>query len=130
MRRGKEYDYDRIDPKVEAMDDWYMERLRQMREQEDIFSNSGLGMTNPGDRDERQADQVADKLMNDEPVSSSDFSSSQSGNMGGDEIKPSFRFLSKLTKLNDSGQPLSLEIQQDFGRKLAVDLSRVRVYTG
>ncbi len=96
-----------------------------------------LMVTPAGDRYEREADRVADMIVNtsapvqrqieEEEVQRKPVIQRLTGDGG---VEAGSDFQSQLNSVKGGGKPLPSDIQAAFGQQLGADLSRVRVHTG
>ncbi|HTF04970.1 MAG TPA: DUF4157 domain-containing protein [Bacteroidia bacterium] len=98
-------------------------------QQGERVQKKSLEISNPGDTDEKEADEVARKVMSGESaeVHGTGGTVSRKGE-GNVEATPEFE--AKLNSSKGSGQSLDISTQNEMGPKIGADLSGVKVHTG
>jgi len=111
-------------------DDWD-EVHNQMLEvqQKGLIQKKSLAVSEPGDADEKEADEVARKVAGGESatIHGTGGTINRKGE-GGAEVTPEFQ--SKLESSKGDGQSLPENVQQEMGSKMGADFSDVKVHTG
>ena len=88
-----------------------------------------LAVSNPGDADEKEADDVARKVSNGESAKIHGTGSSVN-RKGEHTAKVAPEFQSKLESNQNAGQSLPESVQREMGNKMGADFSGVKVHTG
>lgn len=111
-------------------DDWdeVHQQLIEVQEKNAVQKKS-LAISNPGDADEKEADEVARKVTGGESaqVHGTGGTINRKGE-GAAETSPEFQ--SKLESSKGGGQSLPENLQQEMGSKMGADFSGVKVHTG
>lgn len=132
MSRAKQYDYERIDLKRESQDQWYLQRRKELADEDGIVQTQ-LEISHPGDAHEVQADNVARNFVNGADANVSDIipaSSSLQTRSESFSLHIDSDFNSLLDSTKGSGESLDEFTRNEMESKMGADLSKVRVHTG
>ncbi|HTF04535.1 MAG TPA: DUF4157 domain-containing protein [Bacteroidia bacterium] len=98
-------------------------------QQKNAVQGKSLDVSEPGDADEKEADEVARKVMGGEPATI--HGDGGTINRKGDgATKTTADFQTKLQGSKGSGDPLPEDVQQEMGSKMGTDFSNVKVHSG
>lgn len=111
-------------------DDWenVHNQLMEVQEQKRI-QKKALEISNPGDTDEKEADEVARKIMSGESAEIHGTGSTIS-RKGEGSAETTDEFQSKLESNKGNGQPLDDSTRSEMESKMGADLSGVKIHTG
>jgi len=98
-------------------------------QQKGLMQKKSLTVSNPGDADEKEADEVAQKVTAGESaaIHGNGGAINRKGE-GAAEATPEFQ--SKLENSKGDGHALPENVQQEMGSKMGADFSNVKVHTG
>lgn len=111
-------------------DDWteVHEQLMQVQKDSEIQKKS-LEVSEPGDSDEKEADEIAGKVVNGQTAEiAGNGGLVQRKGEGSAETNPEFE--SKLGNSKGGGESLPENLQQELGSKMGADFSGVKVHAG
>src|ERR1044072_2792491 len=111
-------------------DDWD-EVHQQMIEvqQQNAIQKKSLTVSDPGDEEEKEADEIARKVSDNE-IGEVGGINQVINRKGEGRAEASTDFQSELESSKGNGQPLPENVQQEMGSKMGADFSNVKVHTG